>query len=152
MSPTRSMLGQFSSAMSQRMARRAGLARSCAGTLPTSNVWFGEAGLFKTNSTPAPKARNVIAWAIGPGVTNLRRPRALKARNNHGVLVQPPISRLQRFKLSVTFRSQGVALGFCISRRWRLRTGSFLRLLWVRILLLGSAHIPLNFARQEIMI
>jgi len=73
---------------------------------------------------PAPKARNVTAWAIGPGWGSCRI-QALKARNN-GSAYQSVLSSVQRFYFAPSALSKsdltltwGVAPGYYISRRWR---------------------------------
>src|SRR5687768_12557195 len=87
------MLGQFSSTMSQRMAMRAGfarppLAKASVGTDCNSGIKLINGAalvvrlilLCEWSGVSAPTARNVIAWAIGPGERRKTSP-ALKARN-----------------------------------------------------------------------
>ena len=72
----------------------------------------------------APKARNVIAWANGPGRLRLTF-LALKARNERGlseflnVFSQGLLFRAFSASGIVMTHTQGVALGYHISRLWR---------------------------------
>ena len=92
--------------------------------------------LCENSGFSAPKARNVTAWAIGPGGVRLRFV-ALKARNESGTS-----EILKVFSRALLFRAfsasgivmtctQGVALGYHIPRLWRWETEFSLGSAWV---------------------
>src|SRR5216683_6058006 len=80
--------------------------------------------LCENSGFSAPKARNVSAWAIGPGGVRLRFV-ALKARNESGtseilnVFTRALLFRAFSASGIVMTCTQGVALGYHIPRLWR---------------------------------
>ena len=106
--------------------------RSCSQTVSINiwlrwsqnTIWLRPRPRCGNSGFSAPKARNVTAWAIGPGGVWLRF-LALKARNESGTSeILKVFSRDSLFRafsasgIVMTF-TQGVALGYHIPRLWR---------------------------------